>query len=666
MPSPPCCEIGPRGHFLFGSVKMKYVRLCKSVVDKGVLIPESEVMDRVDYKNDWYVSSFYYNEDHYKKFKETGSVRGIEDVTTDKLYFDFDDKSNPNNALADARALIARLPLKNGEPEIYFSGYKGVHVIVPTNQQMTPEQLTKLALKYGTGLKTMDLSVYNASRILRVPGTKHQLSGLYKFPLTKEQLYEYDYDTVKDSAAALDNALPEYNWGSLDVEASEIAVELTKDSPAVSPMATEVDFTQKPSHWKEYKWAIAQGFFESGERHQALMVLAATCRGLGYDKETTYYMCKAALKKQAARTGTEEFPKEELWNNIIEESVFSDRWEGGQFSPKTDPWLAKYCERMNIKVTDADKEEVSCIEVLDMEKEFTSYAQNFEQNIVKTGIKEVDKNVLFLASTHNGLLGAPGAGKTAFSLEYLRNSSLAGISSVFLSLDMGLPMIYSKLIQRATGMSFKQVMDLYRNDPKTARELTERIKEDYKNVSFNFKSGVTVADMKNIIKNEQERTGKPVKLLVTDYLECIAGPYSDATANTGFICNQLKDLANELNVCSLLLLQTQKHSTGEISDPLLSMRQIKGSSVIEQSCSVVLTLWREGYSPKTVEDDKYISFASVKNRFGSLWTDDFGFDGKRGAIRELTEEELGELSAFKERKRLAKIQAEKERNGQWE
>jgi hypothetical protein len=42
------------------------------------------------------------------------------------------------------------------------------------------------------------------------------------------------------------------------------------------------------------------------------------------------------------------------------------------------------------------------------------------------------------------------------------------------------------------------------------------------------------------------------------------------------------------------------------------MKAIKGSSVIEQSCSVVLTLWREGYNPKTVTDDRYISFAAVK------------------------------------------------------
>ena len=644
---------------------MEYVRLCKSVSDKGILIPEDEVMDRVDTKNDWYVSTFRYNEEQKKQFDSIGSIKGIDEVTGNKLYFDFDDKVDPQNAINDARTLVQRLAKDfKGDPEIYFSGGKGIHIIVSLNKSITPAQVAQASIKLADGLKTLDLSVYNASRILRVPATKHQKTGLYKFPLTKSELLEWDLHKIKAKAVSLDNT-HEYDWG-VQNDISEELIKLPEKPKAESkPIPADLDLTQKPSHWKPYKWAIAQGHFESGERHQALMVLAATCRGLGYDKDTTYYICKSALKKQAARTGTEDFPKEELYKNIIEDSVFSDNWQGGQFGPKTNPWLAKYCERMGIDVDDKE-DETGCIEVVDMEKDFTSYSMNFEQNIVKTGIKEIDKNVLFLASTHNGVLGAPGAGKTAFSLDYLRNTSRAGINSVFLSLDMGLPMIYAKMIQKSTGYSFNQVMDIYRKNPAKAHELSEIAKNDYRNVSFNFKAGLAVSDIRNIIKKEQERTGKQVKLLVTDYLECLAGPFSDATANTGFICQQLKDLANELNICSVLLLQTQKHSTGEISDPLLSMRQIKGSSVIEQSCSTVLTLWREGYNPRTVDDDKYISFATVKNRFGSLWTDDFGWNGVRGDISELTDEQHGELAAFKERKRLAKIADLKDRNGDWE
>jgi hypothetical protein len=68
-----------------------------------------------------------------------------------------------------------------------------------------------------------------------------------------------------------------------------------------------------------------------------------------------------------------------------------------------------------------------------------------------------------------------------------------------------------------------------------------------------------------------------------------------------------------------------------------------------------MTLWREGYNPDHVADDKYISFAVVKNRFGSMWKTDMSWEPIRGQIRSLTEEEREELEKFKKRKRQAKI-----------
>ena len=327
-----------------------------------------------------------------------------------------------------------------------------------------------------------------------------------------------------------------------------------------------IDFSKKPQQWKNCKWALLQGNFKEGERHNALMVNAATCRGLGYDKETTYYMCKSAMKKQAALTGQDEFSKEELYTNIIEQSVFTDNWEGGQYSCQKPGWLQSYCQSLGEHKCKAEKEEPPIFKVEEMGSLFSSYAQNFEQNIIKTGIKTLDNHVMLCASTLNGLLGQPGAGKTSMSLQYLLNTSIEGVNSTFFSLDMGMPIVYAKMIQKLTGRNFKDVLKIFKEDPKKSKELTEKLKDLYKNVGFNFKSGMTVPDMKQTILEQEQQRGDKVKLVVIDYLECIAGPYSDQTANTGFIANQLKDLANELNTCVLLLLQTQKHSTPDVSE----------------------------------------------------------------------------------------------------
>lgn len=642
----------------------KYIRVCDGLNDKGQLIPVSEFDPEFTADTDFYSSIYYYNEEQYNKFQVTNSVKGIKDVVTNKLTFDFDSKDNIQLAKNDVLALYKNFNTHKINPEmteIYFSGNKGYHIILNLSKDISPEKAEQLAINvFGKDLKTLDLGVYNASRIFRLPNTKNEKSGLYKTQLTYDQFTKFTLKDIKEYAKKPNGYKPgptiDLNPELLKEEKKEAKIEVIKKEFNIK----NIDWTKKPRHWKDYRWALAQGYFTSGNRHNALMILAATCRGLGYDKEQTFYLCKAAIKKQAVLTGQEEHSKEELWNNIIEQSIFGDQWEGGQYSPENNAWLKKYCQENNFKW---DKEDYKPIISLDdMSKKFTDYATNFDKNIIKTGLPTLDENVMLLASTLVGILGNPGSSKTSQALKILKYNSQQGIQSTFFSMDMGLPIIYAKLIQNLKGYSLKTVMDIYKNSPKEANELIEQVKKIYKHVGFNFQSGLNVADMKEVIKKQEESTGTPTKLVVIDYLECIASEFSDPTASGGKIANQLKDLANELNVCILLLLQTQKHSTPSVSDPLLSMKQVKGSSILEQAMSVILTLWREGYDPKTVKDDKYVSFACVKNRFGSLWTDDYHWDGIRGETRELNSLEKDDLRIFREEKEANK----KANDKQWE
>jgi KaiC/GvpD/RAD55 family RecA-like ATPase len=647
----------------------EYIRVTKGLADKGVLVSPSELHNIVtDTEKDYYASLYYYTPKHYELFKKNGSIRGITDVYTDSIVFDFDSKTDLDQTKLDALTAIERLKkfgVKESDVELYFSGNKGFTINVRLNRKITPEEARKIALdKIAGDLKTTDSSVYDASQIIRVPGTKHPKSGLYKVPLKISQLKKLSIDEIREYASSLDHVTEEFEWTVAEPKTDFFSVE--KKIVERPKMNVELDLSKKPAQWKNCKWSLLQGNFDEGQRHNALMVIAATCRGLGYDKQTTYYMCKSSLKKQSERTGQDEFPKEELWKNIIEQSVFTDNWEGGQYTCSKDGWLKDYCDRLGQhKCQDKDEDEPPCVRLEDITAEFNDYAKNFEQNVIKTGIKPLDENVTLCTSTLAGLLGQPGAGKTSMAINYLRNTSAADIPSVFLSLDMGKPIVYAKLVQKITGHSFKAVLDLFKNDPREAARIAELLKDEYKNVGFNFKSGVTVPDIRTIVQEHEQTLGKKVKLLVIDYLECLSGPYADQTANTGFLANQLKDLSNDLGVCTLLLLQTQKHSTPDISDPLLSLKGVKGSSLIEQSCSTILTLWRDGYNPKHVQDDKYISFAVVKNRFGSLWSGDFSWNGLRGDIRELSEEEEDSLAEFRERKRQEKAAAASSSKDDW-
>lgn len=649
----------------------RYVRFCEGLDDKGTLLRPEEVNDYIVSAHDCYVSIFYYNEEHLKRFQQKGTIKGITDVVTDKLVFDFDSKDNIEVARTDSMETIARLEkygIAEKNVEIYFSGNKGFTLVVNLPKDITPDEAANIAIqKIGYGLVTLDKSIYNASRILRLPGTKHQVSGMYKIPLTREELSTWTIEEIWTSA--------EEPYESPIAPTSSPIKDLfvfpkKENKPKVS---YELELTKKPYKWSNCKWSLLQGNFKSGERDQAMMVIAATCRGLGYDRETTYYICKSALKKSWAKFGEGDFGKEELWKNVIENQIFADGWNGGQYSCSTNTWLHSYCEELgDHKCKDRSKEDAApSVSLNDVTKRFFNYAKDFEKNKIKTGIPELDRNINLCTSTLCGLLGQPGAGKTSAALQYIKNTSKDGVNSMMFSMDMGEPIVYAKMIQNQTGRNFDNVMKLFKETPEEANKIADVTNEVFKNAAMNFKSGLTVADIKEAIQaqNEKNGPGNEVKLVVIDYLECIAGPYSDATANTGFIANQLKDVANELQICILLLLQTQKHSTPDVSDPLLTLKGVKGSSLIEQSCSVILTLWREGYGPNYVEDDRYISFATVKNRFGSLWRDDFSWDGVKGNISSLTSEQRQMFAEFRQKKEMmkkAEAEEKKKITGEWQ
>jgi replicative DNA helicase len=214
---------------------------------------------------------------------------------------------------------------------------------------------------------------------------------------------------------------------------------------------------------------------------------------------------------------------------------------------------------------------------------------------------------------------------------------------------MGAPLVFQRLIQKHSGLSSKKIFEMYKsNDPKI-RDVETEVTKQYRNVKFCFKPGSSVEDIKENIIKQQEASGEKIRLVVIDYLECISGPYSDSTANTAMIAQKLKDVANELEICILLLLQPQKHA-GDPSAELLSYRNIKGSSAVEQAASVVFTLWRAGFSPKNPEDDKYMTVAVVKNRMGGLGAFDFSWNGLTGDIEELDELQKGELDALRKKR----------------
>ena len=116
------------------------------------------------------------------------------------LYLDFDDVNNFENVRKDALTALSYLKIvyhiDENQVQLYFSGNKGIHIIVPAKIfGFDPMPLLNgifktiaLSIKSFTPNKTVDTQIYDNKRMFRIPNTIHEKSNLYKIPITCNEL----------------------------------------------------------------------------------------------------------------------------------------------------------------------------------------------------------------------------------------------------------------------------------------------------------------------------------------------------------------------------------------------------------------------------------------------------------------------------------------------
>lgn len=643
-----------------------YLNFRTGLNSKPVLVPADSDLNKLikNPNSDYYISLYKYSEKHKQILEEKHSLAGIRDTITDRLYFDFDSKEDLERARQDAITTAQRL-VEKGFPEgsigVYFTGSKGFNIEVPLTSTITPGQFRAAVFNVAGDLQTFDKVVNDPNRIVRIPGTKHQDSGLFKIPLTPDELCDLSIDEIRQKASR--RRIIETNPTKADLPAEL----LVKEEVSIEKIAKEltfdistIDMKNRPYGMDEAKYLLSRGFFKTGQRNHAMLCLASNYKYLKYEKIHTEMLLKATAIEQAERTGEEEFPEEEA--QLILDQVYSDNWRGGIFTTK-DPlnWLAQYAAQIGLDVTKSD--EIIPMQIVDVEAEFTNFVQNLEQNTVLTGIPFIDKKMPLTIGTNAAIVGAPGSGKTTLALNILKNCSTRNMTTVFFSLDMHRKRMFEKIMYDVSGLTRDQLYDAFRNGK--GKELVAKMKELYGSVWFYDRSGTRPADMANYIKMVEAHTGTKVKLVMIDYLERVSSEKSSDTEASKDIAQKIQDLVMDLDIACITLVQPNKaaYSAGPDS-PIETMGAIKGSSYLQQSYRNIISLWRPGYNPNLTQYDKFVEFAILKNDLGELGKTVMGFDGAKGHIRVLEDFEYGEYEALMQLKSAKKD--EEKGNGGWD
>lgn len=605
---------------------------------------------------DYYESIFLYGENEYKQLQDTRTLAGIENVKTDRVVFDFDSKQDTKLAVIDSCELVSRL-IKAQVPEnairVSYSGNKGMHVEVHLNKFLTRPEFEAVVEHFAGDLATFDHVIKDQQRLFRFPLTRHNKTRRFKIPLTLNQLETLTVEQIEKMSMMTDHSMfydllnsyitipPFFNLDEIRPK------EKVKEKVEPVALADRPDMSKKPKYLTPAKYALQQGYFEEGERNEACMILASTYKYLNEGPDHTYNIIKATLRLRAARLGLPELSqddREELWRTIIV-PVFSPTWKGGTFSEE-DGLLKRTIDRYNLDKVNLS--EVSLVDLSSLSAQFMDFATNIDANTIKLGIDEIDSKLRITTSSLVAFLAAPSAGKSSVSFGILNTVSKSGERAIFFSMDMSIPQVFQRLIQRHTGHNEDIIMKNYKDNVRLEVErYQEVLSEEYQNVKFCFRSGMSAEEVRATILHHQQSSGVMPRLVILDYLECMrAEGISDSTQSKAQISTALKGIANELGVCIILLVQPRMMAGGPAGE-LNSYTDIKGSSVISEAAAQVITMSRPGFSPKNPEDDNYVTINVVKNRLGKLSSTDLHWDGLTGLIRALSEEEKGDLKALR-------------------
>lgn len=155
-----------------------------------------------------YLSAFGFGEDFRQLLDATGSARGFDGVCWSPwLWFDIDRADNLDRALLDSRKLAAataeRFQLDDGDLLLFYSGFKGFHLGLPTCLWRPEPSLffNRVARRFAESIAerigvTIDASVYSKVIPFRAPNSQHPKTGKHKRQLNYAELMGLSLDAI--------------------------------------------------------------------------------------------------------------------------------------------------------------------------------------------------------------------------------------------------------------------------------------------------------------------------------------------------------------------------------------------------------------------------------------------------------------------------------------
>ena len=549
-----------------------------------------------------YQSVFLFGEEFKTYTDENKSVSAYQGkIYCDWIPIDIDNENldvAKQHTLKVLEHLFKQYGVKPAQLKYYFSGSKGFHIMLPSSLiALTPTenlhtQIKNFIEKLIKGLDvSVDLKVYDKTRIFRIPNTQNIKSGLYKIPLTFDLLLTATVDTIKEMARIPLNLMFETSWKQ-NINTKLLALCNESTSTTLPQNVAQVDSTQsEPKKYTKLCIHKMLAGVDKGNRDSTALRLAVHFRKQGVTKDVTYQMLLTWNKKNRP-------PLDDKDIEIKVNSAFSGSYDFGCNDTVLQSFCGEGCvyknkPKVEEKLTRVlDEPETtspdSIYTMKDIAQKYKEYVKDVDKYRVMFGIEDIDKSTRGIAKGETlVVMGRTQTGKSVFVLNALKNIIINQKTPVLLfTLEAPAEQVYEQLAQMVLNIGGRDVEDLYK-EGKTPSDIIDLLGEYLYIID---KSVLTTRQIADYINMTEEKYGKKIGCVVIDYIgriNCFGGSVYDRITKIAF---DLSNMAKEVNAAFILLHHVSTKAAQE-GEPITLSHALDSGRVVD-AATYVFGLWR--------------------------------------------------------------------------
>lgn len=223
------------------------------------------------------------------------------------------------------------------------------------------------------------------------------------------------------------------------------------------------------------------------------------------------------------------------------------------------------------------------------------------------------------------IAGRPGQGKTALICNSVLADGLAGTPTLLIEREMRKQELMERLVSIDSGIHNDNIRlgVLNQDQVKKIKESLEKLKSLPIYIDVNHMANDPLY-LEGTINKFKDKHG--VQTVYLDYLQLATERDEGQTQAIGRLTRISKLMANDLNICMILLSQLNRNvESRDDKRPLLS--DMKMSGAIEEDADYVVGLYRDEYYNKETKFKNLMEYIILKHRNGPTGTVTVKFDG---------------------------------------